>query len=146
VQQPFPALTSLQILPRGNAGDAALVLPDSFLGGSAPQLHTLSLDSVSFPVLPNLLLSASCIVHLGLSRIPDSAYISPEAMVTCLSAMTRLLTLDITFESPPSRPNPRPHFQARALLPTLVAFWFKGANEYLEDLLARIDAPLLDSL
>jgi hypothetical protein len=146
-QQPFPALTMLAIRPR--EGDAALVVPDSFLGGSAPLLHALCLDRVSFPALPNLLLSASRIVYLDLERIPDSAYISPEVMVTCLSDMTSLYNLTITFESPPSRPNQesrRPHFQTRTVLPTINGFWFKGADEYLEDLLARIDAPLLYKL
>ena len=32
------------------------------------------------------------------------------------------------------------------LLPVLTKLWFKGVSEYLEDLVARINAPLLDSL
>jgi hypothetical protein len=34
----------------------------------------------------------------------------------------------------------------RALLPALTRFEFKGFCEYLEDFVARIDAPLLDDL
>jgi hypothetical protein len=145
-QQSFPTLTSLQLRPKG---DGATVVPDSFLGGSAPLLHSLSLDRIPFPGLPNLLLTASRIVYLSLERIPDSAYISPETMVNCLSVMTTLHNLTITFESPRSRPEPesrRPHSRTRTLLPSINGFWFIGADEYLEDLLARIDAPLLYKL
>lgn len=34
----------------------------------------------------------------------------------------------------------------RSALPVLTYFWFKGVSEYLEDFVARIDAPLLDIL
>jgi hypothetical protein len=34
----------------------------------------------------------------------------------------------------------------RTLLPVLTEFWFSGVSEYLEDLMARIDVPLLDFL
>jgi len=34
----------------------------------------------------------------------------------------------------------------RSILPDLTRFWFKGVSEYLDDLVARIDAPQLDRL
>ena len=34
----------------------------------------------------------------------------------------------------------------RSVLPVLTGFWFKGVTEYLEDLVARIDAPRLNCL
>ena len=145
LQQPFPALTFLKLVP---SGETAPVDADSFLGGSAPpHLQTLELCRIPFPGLPKLLLSATHLVHLTLYGIPDSGYFSPEAMVTGLSALIRLETLDIRFKSPRSRPDRRrPPPQTLTLLPVLTELCFKGVSEYLEDLVARIDAPLLEKL
>jgi hypothetical protein len=122
------------------------VLPDSFLGGSAPRLRYLALVSVPFPGLSTLLLSATHLVQLYLHGIPHSGYVSPEAMATCLSALTSLETLQLEFESPQSCPdqgNRRSPPPTRFILPALIAFWFKGVNEYLEDLVSWIDSPRL---
>ncbi|KAI0288893.1 hypothetical protein BC826DRAFT_1107413 [Russula brevipes] len=122
------------------------VLPDSFLGGSAPRLRTVQLDGVPFPAMPKLLSSAGDLVDLFLSNIPHSGYISPEAMVTCLSELTKLKTLSIEFRSPLSRPDePSPPLSIRTTLPALNQFVFRGVSEYLEDLTSQIDAPLLSN-
>ena len=154
MQQPFPLLTKLTIWlsyrkDRPPADEMPPVVPEAFLGGSAPRLQYLYLERVSFPGLPNLLLSSTDLVRLYISQIPHSGYFSPEAMVCCLSTMTRLETLWLVFESPKSRPvrvTRPPHPPTRSTLLTLTLFWFRGVSEYLEDLMARIDAPLLDSL
>jgi hypothetical protein len=144
LHQPFPELTVLSIF---SIRETALVDPDSFLGGSAPRLQILCLKGIPFPGIPKLLLSATRLVHLALKGIPDSGYISLEAIVTCLPALTRLETLNIGFESPRSRPDRQhPPPLTRTLLPVLTRLSFKGINEYLEDLVARIDTPLLDKL
>jgi hypothetical protein len=141
LQQPFPELTDLQLV---FSTETAPVVPASFLGGSAPALQSLCLELFSFPGLPNLLLSATHLVDLHLYQIPHSGYISPEAMVTALSALTSLKTLHI---EPPRRfPDRRLPSRARVLLPVLTSLRFNGVGEYLEDLVARIDAPLLDTL
>jgi len=126
--------------------ETRLVVPESFLGGSAPRLRHLELEGVPFPGLPKLLLSATDLVSLRISVIPHSGYISPEAIVRCLSTLTRLEELALGFKSPLSRPVRRPHPLTRSVLPALTDFEFKGVSEYLEDLVARIDAPLLDRL
>ena len=144
MQQPFPALTHLSL-----EGGTAAVAPASFLGGSAPALQELFLGFISFSGFPRLLLSATHLVQLELWGIPHSGYISPEAMVTCLSALTRLERLGIGFESPRSRPDRitrRPPPLTRILLPALATLEFLGISEYLEDFVARIDAPLLKNL
>ena len=145
MQQPFPALKYLRL---GVNDETGQVVPASFLGGSAPCLKKLALYGIiPFPGLPKLLLSATHLVHLSLCRIPHSGYISPEALVACLSALTSLKSLFIGFESPQSRPdrnNQRPSPETRSLLPVLTRLWFRGVGEYLEDLVARIDTPLLD--
>jgi hypothetical protein len=140
MNEPFPELTVLYF----GSQDTALVLPDSFLGGSAPRLQTLYFGGISFPAIPKLLSSASDLVTLRLWSIPHSGYISPEAMVTALSALTRLEDLSIGFRSPRSRPDqPSPPRSIRTVLPALNVFRFRGVSEYLEDLTSRIDAPLL---
>ena len=145
MQQPFPALTSINLT---NRGEIAPVDADSFLGGSAPpHLQTLSLDGIPIPGLPKLLLSATHLVHLFLLKIPHSGYFSPKAMVACLSVLTRLESLHIGFKSPRSRPDRRhPPPRTRALLPVLTELYFIGVSEYLEDFVARINAPLLNKL
>ena len=122
------------------------VLPDAFLGGSAPRLRFLKLVHVPFLGLPNLLLSATHLVELTLVNIPHSGYISPEAMVTCFSVLTSLELLCLQFHSPQSCPDQesqRPPPPTRSVLPALKKFFFKGVNEYLEELVARIDTPRL---
>jgi hypothetical protein len=67
-------------------------------------------------------------------------------MVAGLSALTRLEQLIIRFQSPLSRPaqaSRRRPALTRTVLPALTYLEFKGVTEYLEDLVARIDAPLL---
>jgi hypothetical protein len=143
LQKPFPALTYLQF---GFDIETAPIIPASFLGGSAPALETLCLDRIPFPGLPKLLLSATHLVDLDIQSIPHSGYISPEAIVACLSVLTRLELLFIGFESPQNRPDRRLSPEARTHLPVLTTFSFKGVSEYLEDLVARIDAPLLNKI
>jgi hypothetical protein len=149
VQQPLPELTLLMLRCEDDPYGRALDVPTSFLGGSAPRLQELRLYHVSFPALPKLLLSATHLVHLSLANIPHSGYISPEVMATCLSVLTRLETLVIHFSDPRSHPDQesrRPPPQARTPLPVLTKLRFKGASAYLDDLVAGIDAPLIDDM
>jgi hypothetical protein len=143
MQVPFPELTFMWLW---SDGGSTSVLPDSFLGGSAPRLHTLWLAGISFPALPNLLLSASDLVFLALRGVPHSGYISPEAMVACLSSLNRLEILYLGFKSPQSRPDqPSPPPQTRVVLPALTELIFEGMTDYSEDFLARIDTPVLNN-
>ena len=142
-QAPFPALTHLDLQ---SDADSAPALPNSFLDGSAPHLHTLRFRFILFPALGKLLLSACNLVELWLWDIPHSGYISPKAVVTCLSASTRLESLYLGFHSHRSRPERttrRPPPPTRISLHALTNFQFKGVSEYLEDVAVRIDAPLL---
>ena len=97
MQQPFPELTRLLLHPAVKMG--APVTPDSFLGGSAPRLRYLNLRGVPFPGLPKLLLSATHLVTLRLFDIPHSGYISPDALVSALSASTSLSSFSLGFQS-----------------------------------------------
>ena len=146
MQEPFLALTSLQLWSKDD--DEAPVISDSFLGGSAPRLQYLDLNRLQYSGLPKLLMSATHLVTLHLLDIPHSGYISPKAMLTALSALTNLEAFDLRFQSPRSRPDrvSRRPSHTRLVLPTLKYFKFRGVSEYLEDLMARIDAPILDCL
>ena len=144
MQVPFPELANLFL--SSNDSSYVPVLPDSFLGESAPRLQHITLSSVPFPGLPKLLLSTTHLVTLWLLHIPHSGYISPEAMATCLSMLTNLETLELRFESPQSFPDQENRHSLPPtlfVLPALTDFEFKGVNEYFEKLVARIDAPRL---
>lgn len=145
-REPFPALTSLLL---GSNNEWTPAVPDSFLSGSAPRLRKLWLVNTPFPQLQKLLMSASDLVHLDLVNIPDSAYISPETIVTCLSRMPGLQTLNLKFLSPRSRPDrmrQRPPVLTPTVLPALTLLGFQGASGYLEDFVAQINAPILTTL
>jgi hypothetical protein len=144
--EPFPELTDLRVLSRD---ETLPVVPDSFLGGSAPRLRIFALSGIPFPGLPKLLLSTTHLVYLHLSNIPHSGYFSPDAMVTALSTLTGLRSLDLEFRSPRSHPDQesrRPPPLIRSALPVLTSFLFKGVFEYLDDFVARLDAPRLHDL
>ena len=140
---PFPELTELQVWSNS---DTPPVIPDSFLGGSAPRLRRLQLIGISFS---KLRLSADRLVDLSLTDIPHSGYISPEAMVALVSMFSSLRSLDLKFDSPESRPGrqgqslPPPE---HSILPSLENFCFEGVIEYLEDLLTLVDTPQLETL
>jgi hypothetical protein len=148
MQVPFPRLTDLGLC---SYGDTVPVLPnsDSFSDGFAPCLRNLRLGGIPYPGLPKLLLSATPLVSLQLWKIPHSGYVSPEAIATCLTALTSLETVWLGFESPLSHPDwndRRPPPPTRSVLPSLTLLRFNGVSEYLEDLVARIDTPRLDFL
>jgi hypothetical protein len=142
MQEPFPELTSLSLA----SFSRALPLPNTFLNGSASRLQDLFLSAISFPSLPRLLLSTRDLTSLRLFDIPNSGYIPPERMATCLSVLLKLESLVIQFKFPtpdPKRRNRPAPPQTRSVLPALTELDFRGISEYLEVLAARIDAPLL---
>ena len=148
MQDTFPALTYLFIesMPR-----TASSLPESLLGGSAPNLRSLFLMNVAFPALPKLPLSVNHLVDLHLSFIPPFGVGSSEEMADCLSSLTRLKRLQMLFQSSqthsarPDRARRRPHplTLTHIVLPALSTLFFQGKAEYLDHVFAHIDAPLL---
>jgi hypothetical protein len=146
MQVPFPELTDLRLFSNG---ETLPVIPDSFLGRSAPRLRYFELFGIPFPGLPKLRLSANHLVELWLANIPHSGYISPEAMAALITVLSSLETLSLGFQSPQSCPGwesrslPPPK---RSMLPALHEFRYKGVTEYLEDLVTHIDTPELDRM
>jgi F-box-like len=145
MQKPFPELTHLELWSDDRPRP---LIPESFLDGSAPRLEYLYLAGVQFPRLPKLLSSTTHLNSLKLN-IPHSEYISPDAMGTALSALTSLKSFGLEFPSSHSRPDQEsrgPPPSTRSALPVLRDFEFKGASEYLDDLVAHIDTPQLNKL
>jgi hypothetical protein len=69
-------------------------------------------------------------------------------MVNYISGLSRLETLCLEFRSRRSYPVPGSCSppQARAVFPALYQLCFEGVTEYLEDLISRIDTPLIRRL
>jgi hypothetical protein len=145
MQVTFPALTHLHV----NSCHLTASFPETLLGGSAPNLRSLRLEYVAFPALPKLLLSSPGLVSLSLFYLSHPAYISSDSMVEFLSSLTRLEHLQIKFEY--SRPRPdgasrRPPLLTRTVFPVLGTLILKGVPEYLDQLLAHIEAPHLSDV
>jgi len=118
------------------------------MGGSTPRLQNVYLDGIVFP-FPELrrLLSPNHLVELRLCNITDAGYFSPHALVSSLSALSRLKRLEIHFHRSTSIPNqsdagPPPPLE-RASLSSLTFLAFHGISKYLEGVVARIDFPSL---
>ena len=145
-QEHFPILTELSLASDEDVNVSAL--PSELSGGCAPRLRRLQLKGIPFPTLPTFLSIATDLVVLNLKSIPHTGYISPEAMVAGLAALTRLDVLFLEFQSSTSRPDRsdtgrRVATPSQVVLPDLTFFIFRGAGKYLEDLVAQIEAPRL---
>ena len=128
MQVPFPELTDLQL---SSYDETPPVIPDSFLGGSAPRLRSIDLNGIRYPGFRTLLLSATHLVELWLANTPHSGYISPEAMVALLSVLSSLKTLYLAFRSSPSDldlESRSPPPSKRPILPALEFFFSKGPS------------------
>ena len=145
----FPALEYLRLESPNPTTSSAL--PVGFLGGSTPRLRDIHLTGIAFPTLPLLLLSTRDLVSLRLDMVSGRGYFSPEALSTGLSMTTQLKSLRIHFLPLASNifrdtgSAGRP-LKASAVLPTLSEFDFCGDNAYLEDLISRLDTPVLERL
>jgi len=140
----LPVLTHFALT---STDESVPVLPETFLGGFAPRLRSFGLSGIPFWISDTFVLSVTHVEFLSLLDIPNSGYISPEAMVTFLAALPNLKHLFIGFLSPLSRPiqiSPPP--LTRSVLPALTDLHFHGISEYLEDFVARIETPLLNQL
>ncbi|KAH9166917.1 hypothetical protein EDB89DRAFT_179680 [Lactarius sanguifluus] len=143
MQRPFPALTHLWLHSRDDGH--TLVIPDSFLGGCAPRLQEIYLDGISFPAAPTLLSSACNLVDIHFYNIPNTGYISPEAMAASLTALSRLkhLTFRLQWQFWPDPDQISQPPITRTVLPALTTFFFNGFFEYLEEFVAQIETPQL---
>ncbi len=159
----FPLLTHLDLISEPKLDpddpDFAAYFPylDQFLGGSAPSLQHLCIDNVDYEGLPSLLSSAPNLVSLQIKNIRPTCYLPPKEMVGALSGLTKLRDLCIElstwyptsefrdverYQTPPSSSPSLVH----VIFPALTQLQIRGDSQYLEDLVALIDAPLLEDL
>jgi hypothetical protein len=147
IREPLQALECIRITFKDATGPA-MPIREAFLGGSAPHLREIKLDSIAFPfpAIRQVLLSTSNLVELHLPiDIPNDVYFSPDDLVTGLSTLLQLQRLTVGFHSPASSPPPRMKRRPpqRTTLPSLTFLDFHGASEYLEEFATRIDLPVL---
>ena len=144
IDEPFPSLTSLKFFSFGKNVPA---LPDSFLGGSAPRLRSLDLNGIPYPSMGRLLLSTTNLIRLSLRNIPYSGYIAPETIVPSLTMLPRLELLFLGLQYTLSRAYRASRHSpplTRVTFPNLTSLGFSGNVEYLEDILAQIETPMLN--
>jgi hypothetical protein len=140
MQQPLPTLKRLCLRPYEDQWVMVPDLPETFLGGSAPDLEYFELSGIPFPTFPGFILSSPHIRYLHISKIQE---IAPNTMAACLAALPNIEYLYISFRS--GRPQVTPPL-TRIVLPALTTLAFSGVCEYFEDFVAQIDTPLLNKL
>ncbi|KAI9454583.1 hypothetical protein BJY52DRAFT_1188866 [Lactarius psammicola] len=130
ISRPFSGLEKLRVLV-----------------GPSPSYSPLDQDCLSLP--PSASLPSRDLVDLQLNEIPGVGYFSPEAFANALCGVTQLETLSLHFLSLPPRRNypalPPPSWD-RVNLPTLTCFRYRGISKYLDNLVARINAPRLGDI
>jgi hypothetical protein len=142
IQKPCQVLECIRITVK-EVTEPPLV-GNAFLGGSAPQLREVKLDGIAFPfpAIRKVLLSTNNLVDLHLANIPNDAYFSPDDLVAGLTTLFQLKRLTVGFHYSASSPPPSMTPPKRTTLPSLTFLDFRGASEYIEELVARIDCLL----
>jgi hypothetical protein len=157
--EPFPELERLCLRsPSEYCQRESTVLPSGFLGGStlsSRRLRYIVLERISVPTLPHLLLSSCGLVHLFLGKgvLEGDGFHSPAVLSAALSTAARLESLhlhlpsDIFYKAQESADSEL-HPPNLVDLPALTYFNSEGhgSNEYLEDFVSRIRAPLLEQI
>ena len=149
VEASFPALESLHLI---SPHPDLMVLPDAFLAASTPsvtprRLLHIELNNIYFLTLPQLLLSSRDLVSLSLrsDSVIMTTFLSPQTITSALSAASHLNTLSLCLRDwPESVQGSVQLLSPNHLLPALDKFCFDGSGDYLEDLVSRIHAPLLE--
>jgi F-box-like len=135
MDEEFPILERLNI-----DSFPGVTLPQGF---RAPNLYYGQLIRVALPVQCPLL-TTSGLVSLRLLGIPRSGSFPPSYILASLSQMSQLETLWISFQCHvPSHDIRNTAITSHATLPNLREFGFGGVSAYLEDLCARMTAPVL---
>jgi hypothetical protein len=142
----FPRLDELSLLSTTKSeGLSGLVLPRTFV---APNLRHLALHGVSLPTGLPILTSAFSLVTLKLTDIQAPGYFTPELLVTQLQHIPHLQELLIGFYTPLPPPSTEGELLRAPImltaLPALRWLSFRGVVAYLEGLVSRISAPLLE--
>ena len=145
MNQVFPRLGDLSLL--STSTEENLVLPETF---QAPDLRRLTLHGIGLSTRSTLNFSAIALSTLSLTHIGASSYLSPGHLVKQLQGLPYLEKLSIGF----AIPIPLTSTEGKLLpapippvpLPSLRRLTFRGVGVYLDNLVAHINAPLLEQL
>ena len=147
IDKEFPILEHLCIDPL-TYNDDGLVLPKTF---RAPNLCHLVPLNCALPAGSTLLSTTTGLITLSLNSIPPSVSWYPTDLLHRVSSMPQLRTLGISFcfatpnldvgRRVVNKPN-----MTHVVLPNLCWRGFQGGSTYIEALLHRITAPLLEKL
>ncbi len=141
--KPFVELEDLVLLSQNNVH---LTLPSTFRWG--PRLRGLQLTRIAFPTLLPLLSSSRNLVDIQLHDISGIAHLSPETLANTLSGMSHLQSLSLSSLSTPHRQSyvsQVPVSVERIVLPALTHLKLRGASDFLDKFLARIDSSCLEN-
>ena len=146
MDRPYPRLEYLSLL--SSAKDSTNpMLPETL---QAPDLRHLTLHGIGLPKGLPLLSSTIVLSSLFLTDIPASCYFPPVHLVTQLQVLPHLEELSIGFAIPIPLPSNKgdllPFPILLVTLPTLRKLTFRGVDIYFDNLVAQIDAPLLEQL
>jgi hypothetical protein len=121
------------------------VLPETL---QAPNLRRLSLHGIGLPTGLPLLSSTIALSTLSLTHIRPSCYFPPGRLVTQLKGLPHLEELSIGFAIFPSGEAGEllPAPISPVTMPALRRLTFRGMDAYLDNLVAQINAPLLERL
>ena len=137
----FPRLEDLSLLST-TVEETNLMLPETL---QAPDLRRLSLHGIGLPKTLSLPVALST---LSLTHIGASFCIPPGHLVTQLQGLPLLEELSISFVTPLPLPSseeqllPAPIQPVR--LPALRRLTYRGVDVYIDNLVALINAPLLE--
>ena len=141
IKMPFSELEDLVLLSRDSP---QLTLPSAF--GWGTQLRRLHLTRIAFSALPLLLYSSRSLLDLQLHEVPNPWLSSPEVLTDALSGMAQLRSLSLRFLPTTDHIAVSLPSRKRVVFPALNRLNFRGTAKYLEDLVARIDAPCLGDI
>ena len=146
IQGAYSELQDLVLLSRQD--DVLLIMPNSFRWGQ--HLRRLHSTGVAFPSLLQLLSSSTNLIDLQLHDIFMDWQFSPDMLMKALSKLGQLRSLSLHLHSITfHRSFPLlslPLSLESIFLPALTHFNYEGSMEYLEDIVASIDAPFLKDI
>ena len=148
MDQLFPRLSDLSLLSStAETDEMSQVLPETL---QAPNLRRLSLHGIGLPTGLSFLSSAIALSTLSLTHIRPSCCFPPGQLVTQLKGLPHLEELSIGFAIPISLPSSQGELLPSPIppvtLPALRWLTFRGVDAYLDNLVAQVNAPLLERL
>jgi hypothetical protein len=146
VDEEYPVLEYLVMLPSTVRGSKALILPDTF---QAPHLCHLALRGFTLPMESRFLTTAAGLVTLCLFMGHPSAYFQPNTLLQWISFMPQLETLFLSVTHPGRDVETQlmhTPIVTHVTLPNLRLLEFRGVSAYMEAVVCQITTPCLQKL